>query len=194
MATRRVQYDVGGMSCSFCAESIRKAYDRTEGVEDASVSLAHEEVRVEYDDEAVSEVELKDTPRDLGYTIRDPDKERQFEEQQEELERGKRRLILTGLASLVTAGLMLFMIFVQNTFESQSLRMDLIAAFSFNGIGVAAATTGLVHPVFAMIAMVLSVSAVLANSFAGQLLAGDGITTDFTVETGETRTDAVRAE
>jgi len=48
-------------------------------------------------------------------------------------------------------------------------RQNLIVAFSFNGIGVAAATTGLVHPVFAMIAMVLSVSAVLANSFGGQL-------------------------
>jgi len=53
-------------------------------------------------------------------------------------------------------------------------RQNLIVAFSFNGIGVAAATTGLVHPVFAMIAMVLSVSAVLANSFGGQLLLGRG--------------------
>ena len=125
MVTRRAQYDVGGMSCSFCSDSIRKAYDRTDGVEDASVSLAYEEVRVEYDDEAVSEVELKDTLRDLGYTIRDPDKERRFQEQQEELERGKRRLVLSGLASLVTAGLMLYMIFVRGTFESQSVWMDL---------------------------------------------------------------------
>ena len=61
-------------------------------------------------------------------------------------------------------------------------RQNLLAAFSFNGIGVAAATTGLVHPVFAMIAMVLSVSAVLANSLAGQFLGGDGITTEFTLE------------
>jgi len=48
-------------------------------------------------------------------------------------------------------------------------RQNLATAFAFNGIGVAAATTGLVHPVFAMLAMVLSVSAVLANSFGGQL-------------------------
>jgi len=34
------------MSCSFCAESIKKAYARTEGVEDVDVSLAHEEVLV----------------------------------------------------------------------------------------------------------------------------------------------------
>jgi heavy metal translocating P-type ATPase len=61
-------------------------------------------------------------------------------------------------------------------------RQNLAAAFSFNGIGVAAATTGVVHPVFAMIAMVLSVSAVLANSFAGQLLSGEGVNTEFAVE------------
>ena len=43
----------------------------------------------------------------------------------------------------------------------------------------------MVHPVFAMIAMIASVSLVLANSFAGQLLSGEGIKTDFSVETVE---------
>ena len=126
MVIQQDQYHVGGMSCSFCTESIRKAYERTDGVADANVSLAHEEVRVEYDPDAVSEVELKDALRDLGYTIRDPDKRKQFEEQQAELRQGKRRLLQSGLASLVTAALMLFMIFVRGTFESQSQWMDLV--------------------------------------------------------------------
>jgi P-type E1-E2 ATPase len=43
-------------------------------------------------------------------------------------------------------------------------------AFAFNGIGVPLAVTGLVHPVWAMVAMVASVSTVLTNSFAGRLL------------------------
>jgi heavy metal translocating P-type ATPase len=63
-------------------------------------------------------------------------------------------------------------------------RQNLAAAFTFNGVGVTAATTGLVHPVFAMIAMVLSVSAVLANSFAGQFLSGEGVNTQLAVEGG----------
>jgi len=33
-----------------------------------------------------------------------------------------------------------------------------------------------------MLAMVLSVSAVLANSFGGQLLSGEGVNTEFAVE------------
>jgi heavy metal translocating P-type ATPase len=65
---------------------------------------------------------------------------------------------------------------------------NLTTAFAFNGIGVATATTGLVHPVFAMIAMILSVSAVLANSFGGQLLSGEGVTTEFAIE-GEDSTE-----
>lgn len=47
---------------------------------------------------------------------------------------------------------------------------NLSLAFAFNGIGVPLATTGLVHPVWAMIAMLASVSTVLANSFGGRLL------------------------
>ena len=66
-----------------------------------------------------------------------------------------------------------------------------VTGMSFNGVGVAAATTGLVHPVFAMLAMVLSVSAVLANSFAGQLLSGEGVNTKFALDE---RTDGERED
>jgi Cu+-exporting ATPase len=47
---------------------------------------------------------------------------------------------------------------------------NLSLAFAFNGIGVPLAVTGLVHPAWAMVAMVASVSTVLTNSFAGRLL------------------------
>src|SRR6266545_2893318 len=47
---------------------------------------------------------------------------------------------------------------------------NLSLAFAFNGIGVPLAATGLVHPVWAMIAMAASVTTVLTNSFAGRLL------------------------
>ena len=106
MASQQAQYNIGGMSCSFCAETINKAYGRTEGVNDVDVSLAHEEVLIQYDDDQLGEAELKDTLRDLGYTIRDPDKEKRFEEQQEELDEGKRDLLISGTASILALGLM----------------------------------------------------------------------------------------
>ncbi|NIU74681.1 MAG: HAD-IC family P-type ATPase, partial [Gammaproteobacteria bacterium] len=52
---------------------------------------------------------------------------------------------------------------------------NLAIAFSFNGIGVPIAATGLLHPIWAMAAMVASVSLVLANSFGGRLVRGEGI-------------------
>jgi len=110
MGSKQVQYNIGGMSCSFCAETINKAYGRQEGIEDVDVSLAHEELLVEYDDDGISEVEVKDVVRDLGYTIRDPDKEKRFEEQQEELDEGKRHLWISGIASILTFGLMAVMV------------------------------------------------------------------------------------
>jgi heavy metal translocating P-type ATPase len=110
MANRQDQFNIGGMSCSFCAETINKAYDRTDGVEDVDVSLAHEELRVEYDDEVLSEANVKDVVRDLGYTIRDPDKEKRFEEQQEELDEGRRHLWMSAVASIITFGLMAVMV------------------------------------------------------------------------------------
>jgi len=51
-------------------------------------------------------------------------------------------------------------------------KQNLAIAFGFNGIGVPLAVTGLVAPTWAMIAMISSVSLVLANSFATSLSAG----------------------
>jgi cation transport ATPase len=50
-------------------------------------------------------------------------------------------------------------------------KQNLAVAFAFNGVGIPAAATGLVHPVWAMAAMVTSVSAVLLNSFGIRVLA-----------------------
>lgn len=48
---------------------------------------------------------------------------------------------------------------------------NLVIAFGFNGVGVPAASTGLVHPVWAMAAMAASVTFVLLNSFGLQVFA-----------------------
>ena len=51
----------------------------------------------------------------------------------------------------------------------RTTRQNVVLAFLFNGVGVPLATTGLVYPVWAMIAMIASVSAVFANSLWGRL-------------------------
>ncbi|MDG6921576.1 MAG: cadmium-translocating P-type ATPase [Nitrososphaerota archaeon] len=49
-------------------------------------------------------------------------------------------------------------------------KQNLAIAFAFNGVGVPAAVTGLVNPIWAMVAMALSVTTVIANSFGGRLV------------------------
>ncbi|NIP57820.1 MAG: hypothetical protein GWM92_17670 [Gemmatimonadetes bacterium] len=63
------------------------------------MSLAHEEALIEYDEGRVDETALRDTLRDIGYRIRDPDKARAYEQAQEELRTKRDRAILAGAAS-----------------------------------------------------------------------------------------------
>jgi P-type Cu+ transporter len=41
-------------------------------------------------------------------------------------------------------------------------------AFTFNGIGIPVAATGLINPIWAMVAMAVSVTAIFLNSLWGQ--------------------------
>jgi P-type E1-E2 ATPase len=57
----------------------------------------------------------------------------------------------------------------------RKMLQNLVLDITFNSIGMPAALSGLLHPVWAMIAIVASVSAVLANSFLGKWVADVGL-------------------
>ncbi len=97
---------IGGMSCSFCTNTIRRAYQRMEGVHEVGVSLAHEEGLVRYDPAKLGEDELRRTLEQVGYTYRDPDKVRSFEEEEVELRTSRNRLITAGTFAGIAAVLM----------------------------------------------------------------------------------------
>jgi len=102
----KLQLRVGGMACSFCVASIEKALGRMEGVLKVNVNLAHEEALVEYRPDVVGPGELKDTLRDLGYTLRDADRLRAFEEQEAELAQHRQNLLVAAAFSAVSVGAM----------------------------------------------------------------------------------------
>ncbi|MDP8927980.1 MAG: cation-translocating P-type ATPase, partial [Actinomycetota bacterium] len=99
---------IGGMSCSFCTATIRRAYERIDGVHEVGVSLAHEEGLVKYDPDKVDPDELRRTLEQVGYTYRDPDKVRTFEEEEQELRVARNRLLVAGSLTLISFLLMLF--------------------------------------------------------------------------------------
>ncbi len=100
---------LGGLQCSFCTESVRQAVSRMEGVSNVAVSLGHEEALIEYDSELQTPEAIKDTLRSIGFSIRDSDKVRSFEEEETELLQEKKRLVAAGVLTLITASMMLLM-------------------------------------------------------------------------------------
>jgi len=109
MSTERLQLKIGGMACGFCTQALEKALVRMDGVQRASVNLAHEEGLLDYDPQRVSAVAIRQTLRQLGYTLRDPDKVQALEERRQELHTAKRRLLASGLLTLLALGFMTLM-------------------------------------------------------------------------------------
>jgi Cu+-exporting ATPase len=110
-AKEKFHVKIAGMSCSFCTESIEKAIRKLGGVKKVNVSLAHEEALVQYDADVLTPDRIADTLRSLGYTVRDPEKVRSFEEQEAEMRREKQRLFVAGIFAAITVGLMIPMFF-----------------------------------------------------------------------------------
>jgi heavy metal translocating P-type ATPase len=99
---------IGGMSCSFCASTIDRAFARIDGVHEVGVSLAHEEGLVRYDPDKVTPERLRHTLEQVGYVYRDPEKVRSFEDDAAELRRERVRLITAGAFTVASLLLMLF--------------------------------------------------------------------------------------
>ena len=98
----KLQVKIGGMQCSFCVESIHKAYARMDGVREVAVSLSHEEALIQYNPEKVTPTQLKDTLTSIGYTVRDPRKILSYEEEQAEI-RHHRDLLLWATGFMVVS-------------------------------------------------------------------------------------------
>lgn len=128
---KKLQLKIGGLACSFCTESIHKAFRRMDGVQQVNVSLAHEEVLIQYDTNKLTEQDLKQTLQDLGYTIRDPDKVKAFEEQEQELRTHKHRLLIAASFTSVAFILMaaMWMGFMRPWFKYLMMSLALATIF-----------------------------------------------------------------
>jgi heavy metal translocating P-type ATPase len=106
MAVEKLHLKIGGMACSFCAETIRKGLTRLPGVRKVSVSLSHEEALVEYTPEKLRAEDIKRRLTDLGYTVRDPTRVRTYEEEEAELRGALQKLYVASGATVAAAGMM----------------------------------------------------------------------------------------
>ena len=65
--TRTVTIKVEGMKCSKCSASVSKALKATEGVEEAQVSSEKGEAVIKYDDQKLTETQLREVINKTGF-------------------------------------------------------------------------------------------------------------------------------
>lgn len=105
----KIQLKIGGMACSFCVASITKALGRMDGVHKVNVNLAHEETLIEFNPRVVTAGALQEALRELGYTIRDTNKVKAYEEQEAELLRQRQDLFFAAGLAAISLGAMSLM-------------------------------------------------------------------------------------
>jgi heavy metal translocating P-type ATPase len=128
----KLQVKVGGMHCSLCTESIHKGLSRLDGVEEAQVSIAHEEALIRYDPGRISDHEIRETLEDLGYTARDPDQAETFAEEEEELAGARRKAVISG-GLLAAASVVMGVTLLASENLLLSGAMGMLALFIFFG-------------------------------------------------------------
>ncbi len=101
----RIRARIAGLHCSLCTGTIEKALGRHRGVDKVAVSLTHEQALVDYDPDLVRPEDLLTTLRDIGYDLYDPRKLRPFEEEEADLVREGKRLLVAVAASLTAIAL-----------------------------------------------------------------------------------------
>jgi copper chaperone len=63
-------FDVEGMSCNHCVNSIKKAVGELDGVGTVDVDLTTKKVRVDYNDSLVNDEKIKAVIEDQGYDVK----------------------------------------------------------------------------------------------------------------------------
>ena len=101
----RIRARIGGLHCSLCTGTIEKALGRQPGVDRVAVSLTHEQALVDFDPAVVAPQALLRTLQDIGYQVHDPRKLRPFEQEEAELVREGKRLLVSTALSLVAIAL-----------------------------------------------------------------------------------------
>jgi len=69
MAKKKETYPVLGMTCAVCVAKIEKVLGNTEGINEASVNFASENVTISYDDDIIDLEKISGIIKDIGYEL-----------------------------------------------------------------------------------------------------------------------------
>lgn len=86
METTRKQYDIDGMTCASCAQTIEKVVGKLEGLKTVNVNLATEKMTVDYEENKLSAADIVAAVENAGYHA----KESLDQEAQADLDKAKK--------------------------------------------------------------------------------------------------------
>lgn len=86
METTRKQYDIDGMTCASCAQTIEKVVGKLEGLKTVNVNLATEKMTVDYEEDKLSAADIVAAVENAGYHA----KESLDQEAQADLDKAKK--------------------------------------------------------------------------------------------------------
>lgn len=72
-------FDIEGMTCASCAQTVEKATAKLTGVSKATVNLATEKLNIEYDETKLSESDIQKAVADAGYEALSNNQQRTFD-------------------------------------------------------------------------------------------------------------------
>ena len=91
-----VKFDVSGMTCAACATKIEKRINKMEGVSNASINFALENLSVDYDANQVKPQEMMDAIKKMGYELLlEQDEESKIDHKEEEIKKQQRKFIFS---------------------------------------------------------------------------------------------------
>ncbi|MDR7415167.1 MAG: cation-translocating P-type ATPase [Armatimonadota bacterium] len=132
VAAARLHLKLGGMHCSLCVESVRRAVLKLPGVESVHVSIAHQEALVEYDPARLTPEAVTATLQAVGFTVHPPDEAGRSAEEERELAHA-RRLAWTAAGLFVVASALMLTSAWWGPSRARALAMGVLAGFAALG-------------------------------------------------------------
>jgi copper chaperone CopZ len=69
VSERKETFDVSGLSCSSCANTVQRTLSRLEGIKSADVNFSASSATVEYDPTIVSPDQMQEAVEKVGYKL-----------------------------------------------------------------------------------------------------------------------------
>ncbi|MDW7651638.1 MAG: heavy metal translocating P-type ATPase [Bacillota bacterium] len=135
-------YNISGMTCTTCAQSVEKILNDVDGVESAKVNFANNRLTLTYVTGKTNLDELRELVEAAGYTL---EKAREVpaagaeEDDEKEVKEARRRMILAGVPTLIIATLMIINMFIYR-FDFY-LYTTVVAILAFPAIFIAGSKT-----------------------------------------------------